>query len=53
LATIDAIWPRVNDPKFWDGLWLPGTHTMELATGHDPMISAPRELTEVLLGCAS
>ena len=45
LATIDAIWPRVNDPKFWEGLWL------ELATGHDPMISAPKELTEVLLGC--
>ena len=53
LATIDAIWPRVNDPKFWDGLWLPGTRTLELATGHDPMISAPRELTEVLLGCLS
>jgi hypothetical protein len=27
--------------------------TLELATGHDPMISAPRELTEVLLGCLS
>jgi hypothetical protein len=53
LATIDAIWPRVNDPKFWDGLWLPGTRTLELATGHDPMISAPWELTGVLLGCAS
>ena len=50
LATIDAIWPRVNDPKFWGGLWLPGTRTLELATGHDPMISAPNELTEVLLG---
>ena len=22
-----------------------------VATGHDPMISAPKELTEVLLGC--
>jgi pimeloyl-ACP methyl ester carboxylesterase len=51
LATIDAIWPRVNDPKFWGGLWLPGTRTLELATGHDPMISAPRELAEVLLSC--
>jgi len=53
LATIDAIWPRVNDPKFWGGHWLPGSRRMELATGHDPMISAPEELTEVLLGCAS
>ena len=51
LATIDAIWPRVNDPKFWDGHWLPGTRILELATGHDPMISAPRELAEVLLSC--
>jgi len=51
LATIDAIWPRVNDPKFWNGLWLPGTRTLEMATGHDLMISAPQELTEVLLSC--
>jgi pimeloyl-ACP methyl ester carboxylesterase len=52
LATIDAIWPRVNDPKFWDGHWLPGSRRMELATGHDPMISAPKELTEILLAAA-
>jgi hypothetical protein len=51
LATIDAIWPRVNDPKFWNGLWLPGARTLEMATGHDLMISAPQELTEVLLSC--
>ena len=51
LATIDAIWPRVNDPKFWDGLWLPGSRRLELATGHDPMVSAPQELTDVLLEC--
>jgi len=52
LATIDAIWQRVNDPKFWDGLWLPGTRRLELATGHDPMISAPKELTDILLAAA-
>jgi len=52
LATIDAIWPRVNDPAFWGGLWLPGARTLELATGHDPMISAPHALTQVLLESA-
>ncbi len=53
LATIDAIWPRVNDSKFWDGHWLPGSRTLELATGHDPMISTPVELTEILLAAAA
>jgi hypothetical protein len=52
LATIDAIWPRVNDPKFWDGLRLPGSRTLELATGHDPMISAPKELADILIAAA-
>jgi hypothetical protein len=28
-----------------------GVRVVELATGHDPMVSAPRELAEVLLGC--
>jgi pimeloyl-ACP methyl ester carboxylesterase len=53
LATMDAIWPRVTDPSFWDGLWLPGSHAIEMATGHDPMISAPHELTQILLSCAA
>lgn len=53
LATIDAIRPRVRDPKFWDGAWLPGSRVVELATGHDPMISAPEALTRVLLDCAA
>ena len=53
LATMDAIWPRVTDPAFWDGLWLPGSRTVEMATGHDPMVSAPQELTQVLLDCAT
>lgn len=52
LATMDAIWPRVKDPAFWDGLWLPGSRAIEMATGHDPMVSAPHELTQVLLDCA-
>jgi len=53
LATMDAIWPRVTDPSFWDGLWLPGSRAIEMATGHDPMVSAPQELSQILLDCAS
>lgn len=51
LATIDVIRTRVKDPRFWDGAWLPGSRMVTLATGHDPMVSAPRELTQVLLDC--
>jgi hypothetical protein len=25
---------------------------VEMATGHDPMVSAPAELTDLLAGCA-
>lgn len=53
LATIDVIRQRVRDPKFWDGAWQRGGRVVELATGHDPMISAPAELTRLLLECAA
>ncbi len=55
LATIDAIRPRVVDPKFWDGAWMGGggARVVALETGHDPMISSPEALTKVLLGCAA
>ena len=43
---------RVVDPKFWSGAWLPGSRVVTLTTGHDPMISAPAELTQILLDCA-
>jgi hypothetical protein len=52
LATIDAVRRRVVDPLFWDGLWLPNSQVIEMKTGHDPMISAPQELTALLLRCA-
>jgi pimeloyl-ACP methyl ester carboxylesterase len=54
LGTIDSIRPRVRDPNFWDGAWTGGggIRVVELATGHDPMVSAPAELTRVLLSCA-
>jgi pimeloyl-ACP methyl ester carboxylesterase len=51
LATIDAIRPRVVDPRFWDGAWLPGSRVVALPTGHDPMVSAPEALTRLLLDC--
>ena len=51
LATIDAIRPRVVSAAFWDGAWLPGSRVVGLATGHDPMISAPAELVDILAAC--
>lgn len=48
LATIDASRRRVRDPDFWGAPW----HVVELATGHDPMVSAPQDLAQVLLACA-
>jgi pimeloyl-ACP methyl ester carboxylesterase len=53
LPTIDGIRARLRDPAFWDGLWQGGggCRTVEMATGHDPMVSAAQELARVLLGC--
>jgi pimeloyl-ACP methyl ester carboxylesterase len=47
LPTIDASRRRVRDPAFWGAPW----RVAQLATGHDPMVSAPAELSQVLLGC--
>jgi len=44
LATIDASRTRVRE--------LPGWRTVEIATGHDPMISAPQALADVLCDAA-
>jgi pimeloyl-ACP methyl ester carboxylesterase len=52
LATIDAVRRRVVDPQFWDGLWLQNSRVIEMKTGHDPMVSAPKELTALLSTCA-
>lgn len=51
LGTIDAIRPRVRDPRYWDGAWQGGggVRLVELQTGHDPMVSAPADLTRILL----
>lgn len=52
LATIDAIRLRVRSSTFWDGAWHSGARVRELPTGHDPMISDPASLTQMLLECA-
>jgi pimeloyl-ACP methyl ester carboxylesterase len=51
LGTIDAIRQRVVSSEFWGGAWLPGSRVVELKTGHDPMITQPAALTEILLSC--
>ncbi len=50
LATIDVSRQRVRDPGFWGGRWHGGggSRVVEMVTGHDPMVSAPRELAEIL-----
>jgi hypothetical protein len=52
LATIDAIRPRVKSKDFWNGAWLPNSHYFEMQTGHDPMITDPRGLFEILNNCS-
>lgn len=52
LATIDSIRQRVRDPLFWGGAWQRGGRVVEMQTGHDPMVSAPDDLVQILLGCA-
>ena len=54
LPTIDAIRPRMADPNYWGGAWRAGggAQVVELQTGHDPMVSMPAELSQILLRCA-
>jgi pimeloyl-ACP methyl ester carboxylesterase len=51
LGTIDVIRTRVRDPRYWNGAWAMGAKYVEMATGHDPMISAPDDLTRCLIDC--
>lgn len=53
LPTIDAFRARVRDANFWDGAWLPGSRVVELATGHEPMVTMPAEMTQLLLELAA
>jgi pimeloyl-ACP methyl ester carboxylesterase len=54
LATIDESRRRVRDPGFWSGRWAAGggSRVVELATGHDPMVSDPTGLTRLLVDAA-
>lgn len=49
LGTIDISRQRMVDPKFWGGAWLPGSRAVEMKTGHDPMVSDPQGLLDLLL----
>ena len=53
LATIEPSRLRAKDPAFWGGAWAPGCRFVEMATGHDPMISEPAALTRLLLEAAA
>ncbi len=52
LASIDPSRLRARDATCWSGAWLPGSRFVELATGHDPMVSAAPALSQVLLESA-
>jgi pimeloyl-ACP methyl ester carboxylesterase len=52
LATIDVSRVRVRSAGFWAGAWQPGARIVEMATGHDPMVSNPAALAGVLMQCA-
>ncbi len=53
LHTIDPFRQRVRDPQLWGGAWQRGGRVLELAAGHDPMVSAPAELVQLLQGCTA
>ncbi len=53
LATIDSIRQRVRDPQFWGGAWQRAGRYVEIKTGHDPMVSAPDALLQILKDCAA
>jgi hypothetical protein len=52
LATIEPSRLRVKDPNFWGGAWARPGSFVELATGHDPMVSEPATLVRLLLAHA-
>ena len=51
LPTIEPSRQRLADPLFWDGRWTGGggVQVIEMATGHDPMLSEPEAFQRVLL----
>lgn len=55
LATIAASRQRARDAGFWQGHWGAGggARVVSLATGHDPMVSAPQALADLLMSEAA
>jgi pimeloyl-ACP methyl ester carboxylesterase len=53
LATINTSRERARSSATWSGHWLPKSKLVVMNTGHDPMVSSPRELADILLRCAS
>jgi pimeloyl-ACP methyl ester carboxylesterase len=53
LATINTSRERARSSATWSGHWLPKSKLVVMNTGHDPMVSRPRELADILLRCAS
>ncbi len=51
--TIDPMRTRTVDAQFWGGAWLPQSRCIEVATGHDIMVSAAADLNHILLECAA
>ena len=54
LATIDPSRQRIANPQFWGGAWAGGggVRVVEMATGHDPMLSEPEAFQRLLLQLA-
>ena len=52
LATINTSRERARSSATWDGHWLPRASLVVMNTGHDAMVSSPRELADILLRCA-
>ena len=55
LPTIDPSRERIADPLFWAGAWAGGggVHVVEMATGHDPMLTEPAAFQDLLLRLAT
>jgi pimeloyl-ACP methyl ester carboxylesterase len=52
LPTLDVSRQRARDPMFWGGAWSAGARVVDMATGHDPMVSDPQALVRLLLELA-
>ena len=49
LATMQVSQQRLHDSQFWGGAWQRKGAVLEMATGHDPMVSDPDGLVRLLM----